>query len=368
MTKHEDDFDDYLESVEDLVAEAAAAVAIDSPFDPADEALPQSLFIVLNSKDEIAQTSKNLRIREPSHDGLQDYLRQIGRIQSLTSEDEILLAKRIEAGLIAEDILKQKPEIPLEDRRNLMWVKKDGARAESALIEANLRLVVTLARSFAGQGLAFLDLIQEGNMGLIRAVEKFDYKMGFKFSNYATWWIRQSISRALADKGRTIRIPVHVTDFLKKIRRTEKLMLESTGFQPTIEDLAAELEVSPKKILQTLEFGKDALSLYDLVHDGDEFNELAENLEDVQHPNPEDSVGFALAEKELEKILHELHPREAGVIRARFGLGTGVQKTLEEIGEEFGVTRERIRQIEAKTMSKLRHPSRSEMLKDYLEN
>lgn len=380
MKSNEGEFEDEgLESVEDIVAAAAMAIDIaefdvraeaqlEDGFEDDLEILPPSSYLILTTKDDNATAPKAIKIRDASTDGIKDYLRHIGQVQLLTAKDEVILAKRIEAGLLADKALSQGQVITREDERNLRWVRKDGIRAESALIEANLRLVVSMAKPYTGQGLPFLDLIQEGNLGLIRAVEKFDYKLGHRFSTYATWWIRQSIARALADQGRTIRIPVHVTEFLNLIRRTEKRILEATGSIPSIEELARELDVTPKKVIQTLEFGKDALSLYDIVHDGEEFNELAETMEDKENPNPEESIGLVLAQKELEMVLDSLHPREAGVIRARFGLGTGVQKTLEEIGDEFGVTRERIRQIESKTMSKLRHPHRSQTLRDYLDS
>jgi RNA polymerase primary sigma factor len=373
----DDEVEEEYESIDLIVAEAAVLVDMatssetneDEREDEDDlQILEASSFVVLTDRDEIPQNPKSTIIRDASADGIADYLRQIGQVQLLTAEDETFLGKRIEAGSTAEALLLQNREIGREEELNLRWVKKNGLKAKSSLIEANLRLVVSLAKPYRGKGLPFLDLIQEGNLGLIKAVEKFDYKLGYKFSTYATWWIRQSISRAIADQGRTIRIPVHVTELLNQIRRTEKLLLDSTGMQPTIEELASELEVSPEKILQTLEFGKDALSLHDIVYDGDEFNELAETLEDKDHPNPEDTIGLLLAQEELDTILESLHPREAGVIRARFGLGTGVQKTLDEIGAEFGVTRERIRQIESKTLSKLRHPQRSTMMRDYLES
>lgn len=378
---HEMEFaDENLESVEEIVAEAAANIdqmnssvprephyeyEVDSD-DELEILLPSNSFI-LAEREDLPEAPKAVKIRDASADGIKDYLRHIGQVQLLSAEDEITLAKRIEAGLIAKDALSNRKEISREEERNLRWVMKDGLRAESTLIEANLRLVVSIAKPYTGKGLPFLDLIQEGNLGLIRAVEKFDYKMGYKFSTYATWWVRQSITRALADQGRTIRIPVHVTELLNLIRRTEKSFLEVNGYLPTSEELASELDVTQKKILQTLEFGKDALSLYDIVYDGEEFNELAETIEDKIHLNPEETIGLSLAKKELDSILDELHPREAGVIRARFGLGTGEPKTLEDIGEEFGVTRERIRQIEAKTLSKLRHPSRTQLLRDYLD-
>lgn len=332
------------------------------------EVLTPVSFIVLTNRDEIPQAAKSLSIRGASADAIKDYLKQIGQVQLLTAESEIALAKRIETGLIAKNELEINSEMPREEQRNLILIMKDGIRAETALIESNLRLVVSIAKSYTNRGLAFLDLIQEGNLGLIRAVEKFDYKLGNRFSTYATWWIRQNITRAIADHGRTIRIPVHVTELLNKIYTTQKAFLNSQGYLPSDEEIADELEITVEKLLQTKRFGLDALSLSEIVHDGYDFNELAETLVDNTHLSPEQQADESHFHNALEYVLDSVHPRESAIIRARFGLDGGEPRTLDEIGAEFGVTRERIRQIESKAMSKLRHPSRSQILRDFLED
>lgn len=332
------------------------------------EVLTPVSFIVLTNRDEIPQAAKSLSIRGASADAIKDYLKQIGQVQLLTAESEIALAKRIETGLIAKNELESNSKMPREEQRNLILIMKDGIRAETALIESNLRLVVSIAKSYTNRGLAFLDLIQEGNLGLIRAVEKFDYKLGNRFSTYATWWIRQNITRAIADHGRTIRIPVHVTELLNKIYTTQKAFLNSQGYLPSDEEIADELEITVEKLLQTKRFGLDALSLSEIVHDGYDFNELAETLVDNAHLSPEQQADESHFHNALEYVLDSVHPRESAIIRARFGLDGGEPRTLDEIGAEFGVTRERIRQIESKAMSKLRHPSRSQILRDFLED
>ena len=300
-------------------------------------------------------------------DPVKDYLKQIGKVALLNAELEVELAKRIEAGLFAEEKLATDKKIPRELERDLIWIKKDGQRAKSHLLEANLRLVVSLAKRYTGRGMQFLDLIQEGNLGLIRAVEKFDYTKGYKFSTYATWWIRQAITRAMADQARTIRIPVHMVEVINKLARVQRQLLQDLGREPTPEELARELDMTPEKVVEVQKYGREPISLSTpLGEDGD--SEFGDLIEDTEAVVPADAVGYSMLQRELERILESLHPREAGVIRSRFGLGDGVQKTLDQIGEEFGVTRERIRQIEAKTMSKLRHPSRSQMLRDFLEN
>lgn len=317
-----------------------------------------------------AREAKNLGYKALaiSTDGVKDYLNRISQIALLTHEEEISLAKRIEAGVLAEHKLRDSRNLTTDDQRDLKWVKKDGDRAAETLLEANLRLVVSIAKNFAGEGFALLDLVQEGNMGLIIAMEKFDYKLGFRFSTYATWWIRQSISRALADKGRIIRLPVHVAEFLKLIGKTEQILLETLGREPTEEEVATELGESPAKIRQAKQHGQSTLSLNSIFFDGDDFNELAEMMVDDSVADSEDAAIELDLIGQLESNLEDLHPREAAIIRARFGMDGRPPRTLEQIGLEFGVTRERIRQIESKTMSKLRHPSRSQMLKDYLEN
>jgi RNA polymerase primary sigma factor len=250
--------------------------------------------------------------------------------------------------------------------RDLKWVVKDGQRAKSHLLEANLRLVVSLAKRYTGRGMQFLDLIQEGNLGLIRAVEKFDYTKGYKFSTYETWWIRQAITRAMADQARTIRIPVHMVEVINKLSRVQRQLLQDLGREPTPEELARELDMTPEKVVEVQKYGREPISLSTpLGEDGDsEFGDLIEDTEAVQ---PADAVAFRIMQREIERLLDTLTPREAAVIRSRYGIGDGVMKTLDQIGEDHGVTRERIRQIEAKTMSKLKHPSRAQWLRDFIK-
>ncbi len=367
----DDDEDDVLESVEDIVADVAEAVDITAvDIDPAVEeveevVVPGGGFVLKNTEeDDIpAQTTT---ITGATADPVKDYLKQIGKVALLNAELEVELAKRIEAGLFAEEKLAGKRQLSKDLERDLRWVVKDGQKAKSHLLEANLRLVVSLAKRYTGRGMQFLDLIQEGNLGLIRAVEKFDYTKGYKFSTYATWWIRQAITRAMADQARTIRIPVHMVEVINKLARVQRQLLQDLGREPTPEELARELDMTPEKVVEVQKYGREPISLSTpLGEDGD--SEFGDLIEDTEAVVPADAVGFTMLQRELERILGSLHPREAGVIKSRFGLGDGVQKTLDQIGEEFGVTRERIRQIESKTMSKLRHPSRSQMLRDYLE-
>jgi RNA polymerase primary sigma factor len=366
-----EDDDDVLESVEDIVADVAEAVDITAvEIDPAVEefeevVVPGGGFVLKNTEeDDIpAQTTT---ITGATADPVKDYLKQIGKVALLNAELEVELAKRIEAGLFAEEKLAGKRQLSKDLERDLRWVVKDGQKAKSHLLEANLRLVVSLAKRYTGRGMQFLDLIQEGNLGLIRAVEKFDYTKGYKFSTYATWWIRQAITRAMADQARTIRIPVHMVEVINKLARVQRQLLQDLGREPTPEELARELDMTPEKVVEVQKYGREPISLSTpLGEDGD--SEFGDLIEDTEAVVPADAVGFTMLQRELERILGSLHPREAGVIKSRFGLGDGVQKTLDQIGEEFGVTRERIRQIESKTMSKLRHPSRSQMLRDYLE-
>lgn len=300
-------------------------------------------------------------------DPVKDYLKQIGKVQLLNAEQEVELAKRIEAGLFAEEKLGAGTNgLPLDTRRELELIAEDGQRAKSHLLEANLRLVVSLAKRYTGRGMLFLDLIQEGNLGLIRAVEKFDYTKGYKFSTYATWWIRQAITRAMADQARTIRIPVHMVEVINKLARVQRQMLQDLGREPTPEELAMELDMSPEKVVEVQKYGREPISLHTpLGEDGDsEFGDLIEDSEAVV---PADAVSFTLLQEQLHSVLDTLSEREAGVVSMRFGLTDGQPKTLDEIGRVYGVTRERIRQIESKTMSKLRHPSRSQVLRDYLD-
>ena len=300
-------------------------------------------------------------------DPVKDYLKQIGKVALLNALQEVELAKRIEAGLYAEHLLATEGnDLPSKYRRELHWVAQDGQRAKNHLLEANLRLVVSLAKRYTGRGMLFLDLIQEGNLGLIRAVEKFDYTKGYKFSTYATWWIRQAITRAMADQARTIRIPVHMVEVINKLARVQRQMLQDLGREPTPEELAVELDMTPEKVVEVQKYGREPISLHTpLGEDGDsEFGDLIEDSEAVV---PADAVSFTLLQEQLHAVLDTLSEREAGVVSMRFGLTDGQPKTLDEIGKVYGVTRERIRQIESKTMSKLRHPSRSQVLRDYLD-
>ena len=300
-------------------------------------------------------------------DPVKDYLKQIGKVPLLNAEQEVELAKRIEAGLFAEEKLADGGKaMPHDVRGDLEWIAEDGRRAKNHLLEANLRLVVSLAKRYTGRGMLFLDLIQEGNLGLIRAVEKFDYTKGYKFSTYATWWIRQAITRAMADQARTIRIPVHMVEVINKLARVQRQMLQDLGREPTPEELAAELDMTPEKVIEVQKYGREPISLHTpLGEDGDsEFGDLIEDSEAIQ---PGEAVSFTLLQEQLHSVLDTLSEREAGVVSMRFGLTDGQPKTLDEIGKVYGVTRERIRQIESKTMSKLRHPSRSQVLRDYLD-
>jgi RNA polymerase primary sigma factor len=300
-------------------------------------------------------------------DPVKDYLKQIGKVPLLNAEQEVELAKRIEAGLFAEEKLAEGRRTLNSDARiDLEWIAEDGTRAKNHLLEANLRLVVSLAKRYTGRGMLFLDLIQEGNLGLIRAVEKFDYTKGYKFSTYATWWIRQAITRAMADQARTIRIPVHMVEVINKLARVQRQMLQDLGREPTPDELAIELDMTPEKVVEVQKYGREPISLHTpLGEDGDsEFGDLIEDSEAIQ---PGEAVSFTLLQEQLHSVLDTLSEREAGVVSMRFGLTDGQPKTLDEIGKVYGVTRERIRQIESKTMSKLRHPSRSQVLRDYLD-
>ncbi|TWH19059.1 RNA polymerase primary sigma factor [Prauserella rugosa] len=305
-----------------------------------------------------------------SADSVRAYLKQIGKVALLNAEEEVELAKRIEAGLYAAErmrVIEEKGEkLTTQMRRDLKWIIRDGERAKSHLLEANLRLVVSLAKRYTGRGMAFLDLIQEGNLGLIRAVEKFDYTKGFKFSTYATWWIRQAITRAMADQARTIRIPVHMVEVINKLGRIQRELLQDLGREPTPEELAKEMDISPEKVLEIQQYAREPISLDQTIGDeGD--SQLGDFIEDSEAVVAVDAVSFTLLQDQLQSVLQTLSEREAGVVRLRFGLTDGQPRTLDEIGQVYGVTRERIRQIESKTMSKLRHPSRSQVLRDYLD-
>ena len=305
-----------------------------------------------------------------SADSVRAYLKQIGKVALLNAEEEVDLAKRIEAGLYADWYLKQLEaqgeKVPPSQRRDLKLVIRDGNKAKNHLLEANLRLVVSLAKRYTGRGMAFLDLIQEGNLGLIRAVEKFDYAKGYKFSTYATWWIRQAITRAMADQARTIRIPVHMVEVINKLGRIQRELLQDLGREPTPEELAKEMDITPEKVLEIQQYAREPISLDQTIGDeGD--SQLGDFIEDSEAVVAVDAVSFTLLQDQLQDVLDTLSEREAGVVRLRFGLTDGQPRTLDEIGQVYGVTRERIRQIESKTMSKLRHPSRSQVLRDYLD-
>ncbi|WP_326653067.1 MULTISPECIES: RNA polymerase sigma factor [unclassified Streptomyces] len=331
-----------------------------------EEAEGENKGFVLSDDDEDDAPAQQVAVAGATADPVKDYLKQIGKVPLLNAEQEVELAKRIEAGLFAEDKLANSDKLAPKLKRELEIIAEDGRRAKNHLLEANLRLVVSLAKRYTGRGMLFLDLIQEGNLGLIRAVEKFDYTKGYKFSTYATWWIRQAITRAMADQARTIRIPVHMVEVINKLARVQRQMLQDLGREPTPEELAKELDMTPEKVIEVQKYGREPISLHTpLGEDGDsEFGDLIEDSEAVV---PADAVSFTLLQEQLHSVLDTLSEREAGVVSMRFGLTDGQPKTLDEIGKVYGVTRERIRQIESKTMSKLRHPSRSQVLRDYLD-
>ncbi|MGN6244093.1 MAG: RNA polymerase sigma factor [Motilibacteraceae bacterium] len=355
------------ESGPELVAvegdEAAAGSAEAKPRAEGEEGEEE---FVLSDDDEDDAPVQQVATAGATADPVKDYLKQIGKVALLNAEQEVELAKRIEAGLFAEEKLNSGEKLAPRLKRELEWIAEDGRRAKNHLLEANLRLVVSLAKRYTGRGMLFLDLIQEGNLGLIRAVEKFDYTKGYKFSTYATWWIRQAITRAMADQARTIRIPVHMVEVINKLARVQRQMLQDLGREPTPEELAKELDMTPEKVVEVQKYGREPISLHTpLGEDGDsEFGDLIEDSEAVV---PADAVSFTLLQEQLHSVLDTLSEREAGVVSMRFGLTDGQPKTLDEIGKVYGVTRERIRQIESKTMSKLRHPSRSQVLRDYLD-
>jgi RNA polymerase primary sigma factor len=371
-----DDSDEVGAEVEpDAVAEKLGAEIIaglaDAGLDDEEEVekaiLPQGALVLSSSDDDDAPVISTT-ITGATADPVKDYLKQIGKVALLNAEQEVELALRIEAGLFAEEKLSSLTNAQRTTKlaRELHEIAKDGQRAKNHLLGANLRLVVSLAKRYTGRGMQFLDLIQEGNLGLIRAVEKFDYTKGFKFSTYATWWIRQAITRAMADQARTIRIPVHMVEVINKLARVQRQMLQDLGREPTPEELARELDMTPEKVVEVQKYGREPISLHTpLGEDGD--SEFGDLIEDTEAVVPADAVGFTMLQRQLEMLLDSLSEREAGVIRMRFGLGDGMPKTLDQIGDTFGVTRERIRQIESKTMAKLRHPSRSQALRDYLE-
>jgi len=345
---------------EDATAAGATVVKISSDGAGEDE----EIFVFGDDDDDLP--AAQVAVAGATADPVKDYLKQIGKVPLLNAEQEVELAKRIEAGLFAEEKLAERANLTTDARIDLEWIAEDGTRAKNHLLEANLRLVVSLAKRYTGRGMLFLDLIQEGNLGLIRAVEKFDYTKGYKFSTYATWWIRQAITRAMADQARTIRIPVHMVEVINKLARVQRQMLQDLGREPTPDELAVELDMTPEKVVEVQKYGREPISLHTpLGEDGDsEFGDLIEDSEAIQ---PGEAVSFTLLQEQLHSVLDTLSEREAGVVSMRFGLTDGQPKTLDEIGKVYGVTRERIRQIESKTMSKLRHPSRSQVLRDYLD-
>ncbi|GAA1377604.1 RNA polymerase sigma factor [Luteococcus sanguinis] len=331
------------------------------------ELVEETQGFVVSDADDTDEPEQQVMVAGATADPVKDYLKQIGKVALLNAVMEVELAKRIEAGLFADEQLND-PSVNVsdEDLGDYEWIAEDGRRAKNHLLEANLRLVVSLAKRYTGRGMLFLDLIQEGNLGLIRAVEKFDYTKGYKFSTYATWWIKQAITRAMADQARTIRIPVHMVEVINKLARVQRQMLQDLGREPTPEELAKELDMTPEKVVEVQKYGREPISLHTpLGEDGDsEFGDLIEDSEAIV---PADAVNFTLLQEQLHDVLDTLSEREAGVVSMRFGLTDGQPKTLDEIGKVYGVTRERIRQIESKTMSKLRHPSRSQVLRDYLD-
>ncbi|GMA25706.1 hypothetical protein GCM10025864_34650 [Luteimicrobium album] len=372
--KDSDENDDEATDADEIEADAAEETPADGAKTGESSGDEDSGFVYSDADDDDAPAQQVVTAGATA-DPVKDYLKQIGKVALLNAEQEVELAKRIEAGLFAEEKLAK--EYPDFDRtkadadtrklvRELQWIAQDGKRAKNHLLEANLRLVVSLAKRYTGRGMLFLDLIQEGNLGLIRAVEKFDYTKGYKFSTYATWWIRQAITRAMADQARTIRIPVHMVEVINKLARVQRQMLQDLGREPTPEELAKELDMTPEKVVEVQKYGREPISLHTpLGEDGDsEFGDLIEDSEAVV---PADAVSFTLLQEQLHGVLDTLSEREAGVVSMRFGLQDGQPKTLDEIGKVYGVTRERIRQIESKTMSKLRHPSRSQVLRDYLD-
>lgn len=349
----DDEHDDDDSTEEEDTAEVEATVAKKGSY-------------VVKDSDDTDEPAQRVHVAGATADPVKDYLKQIGKVALLNAEEEVELAKRIEAGMLAQHILETTEITDRKHRRELEIISRDGHGAKNHLLEANLRLVVSLAKRYTGRGMLFLDLIQEGNLGLVRAVEKFDYTKGFKFSTYATWWIRQAITRAMADQARTIRIPVHMVEVINKLARVQRQMLQDLGREPTTEELAQELDMTEEKVIEVQKYGREPISLHTpLGEDGDsEFGDLIEDSEAVV---PADAVGFTLLQEQLHQVLDTLSEREAGVVSMRFGLSDGQPKTLDEIGKVYGVTRERIRQIESKTMSKLRHPSRSQVLRDYLD-
>ncbi|PWU61786.1 RNA polymerase sigma factor, partial [Micromonospora globispora] len=355
--------------IEDVVVEEPAELTKAAEADAASSATDNDFEWDDEESEALKQARRDAELTA-SADSVRAYLKQIGKVPLLNAEQEVELAKRIEAGLYAAERLRAADEgeekLAREMQRDLLWISRDGERAKNHLLEANLRLVVSLAKRYTGRGMAFLDLIQEGNLGLIRAVEKFDYTKGYKFSTYATWWIRQAITRAMADQARTIRIPVHMVEVINKLGRIQRELLQDLGREPTPEELAKEMDITPEKVLEIQQYAREPISLDQTIGDeGD--SQLGDFIEDSEAVVAVDAVSFSLLQDQLQQVLQTLSEREAGVVRLRFGLTDGQPRTLDEIGQVYGVTRERIRQIESKTMSKLRHPSRSQVLRDYLD-
>ncbi len=355
--------------IEDVVVEEPAELTQAAEADAASSATDNDFEWDDEESEALKQARRDAELTA-SADSVRAYLKQIGKVPLLNAEQEVELAKRIEAGLYAAERLRAADEgeekLVREMQRDLLWISRDGERAKNHLLEANLRLVVSLAKRYTGRGMAFLDLIQEGNLGLIRAVEKFDYTKGYKFSTYATWWIRQAITRAMADQARTIRIPVHMVEVINKLGRIQRELLQDLGREPTPEELAKEMDITPEKVLEIQQYAREPISLDQTIGDeGD--SQLGDFIEDSEAVVAVDAVSFSLLQDQLQQVLQTLSEREAGVVRLRFGLTDGQPRTLDEIGQVYGVTRERIRQIESKTMSKLRHPSRSQVLRDYLD-
>jgi RNA polymerase primary sigma factor len=348
----------------------ADAAADDDIAEPSEKDKASGDFVWDEEESEALRQARKDAELTASADSVRAYLKQIGKVALLNAEEEVELAKRIEAGLyctqLMTEIAEKGEKLTTAQRRDYLWICRDGDRAKNHLLEANLRLVVSLAKRYTGRGMAFLDLIQEGNLGLIRAVEKFDYTKGYKFSTYATWWIRQAITRAMADQARTIRIPVHMVEVINKLGRIQRELLQDLGREPTPEELAKEMDITPEKVLEIQQYAREPISLDQTIGDeGD--SQLGDFIEDSEAVVAVDAVSFTLLQDQLQSVLETLSEREAGVVRLRFGLTDGQPRTLDEIGQVYGVTRERIRQIESKTMSKLRHPSRSQVLRDYLD-
>jgi RNA polymerase primary sigma factor len=360
-----EDLDTLVEEVKEIVAEEEEKAEIRVVNVAEESQNEENAFTIKDSEEDDAPVQTVLTAGATA-DPVKDYLKLIGRVPLLNAEMEVELSLQVEAGLFAEEKIAKEKKMDRKLKRELEQLVIQGHRAKNHLLEANLRLVVSLAKRYTGRGMLFLDLIQEGNLGLIRAVEKFDYTKGYKFSTYATWWIRQAITRAMADQARTIRIPVHMVEVINKLARVQRQMLQDLGREPTPEELAKELDMTPEKVVEVQKYGREPISLHTpLGEEGDsEFGDLIEDSEAIV---PADAVSFTLLQEQLHSVLDTLSEREAGVVAMRFGLTDGQPKTLDEIGKVYGVTRERIRQIESKTMSKLRHPSRSQVLRDYLD-